>query len=204
VITIIDAGISNIKSIVRGFVTQGFEVRVTDDPLDVAKADSLVLPGVGAFPKAVEVLKRNGLWRAVLAHARSGKPLLGVCLGMQLLFGDSDEHGLTEGLGLIPGSVRRFPPDRPVPHMGWNAVEVVRESPLFEGIPQRADFYFVHSYYGTPDDPLHEVGACDHGGRFTAAVRRDNVFGTQFHPEKSQDQGLRVLRNFAALNGTRD
>jgi len=202
-ITIIDAGISNIKSIARGFVTQGFEVRVTTDPLDVAKAASLVLPGVGAFPKAVEVLKRNGLWRAVLEHARSGKPLLGVCLGMQLLFGDSDEHGFTEGLALIPGCVRRFPPDRPVPHMGWNAVEVVRESPLFEGIPQRADFYFVHSYYGTPDDPLHEVGACDHGGRFTAAVRRENVFGTQFHPEKSQDQGLRVLRNFAALTETR-
>ena len=202
-ITIIDAGISNIKSIARGFVTQGFQVRVTTDPLDVGKADSLVLPGVGAFPKAVEVLKRNGLWRAVLEHARSGKPLLGVCLGMQLLFGDSDEHGLTEGLALIPGRVRRFPPDRPVPHMGWNAVEVVRESPLFEGVPQRADFYFVHSYYGTPDDPLHEVGACDHGGRFTAAVRRENVFGTQFHPEKSQDQGLRVLRNFAALTETR-
>ena len=133
------------------------------------------------------------------AHAASGKPLIGICLGMQLLFTDSDEHTLTEGLNLIPGHVKRFPPDRPVPHMGWNEVTLKRESPLFRGVPDKAAFYFVHSYYGAPDDPAWEIGSSDHGGSFTAAVQRGNIFGTQFHPEKSQDQGLAVLRNFALL-----
>jgi imidazole glycerol-phosphate synthase subunit HisH len=199
VITIVDLGISNIKSITRGFVTQGFEVSVTATPEEVSKAVSLVLPGVGAFPKAVEVLRGKGLWDVIKAHAASGKPLLGICLGMQLLFTDSDEHVLTEGLGLVPGHVRRFPPDRPVPHMGWNEVVLGGESPLFRGVADRSAFYFVHSYYGEPDDPAWETGSSDHGGRFTAAVQRGNVFGTQFHPEKSQDRGLAVLRNFAGL-----
>lgn len=198
-IAIVDLGISNIKSIARGFVTQGFEVTVTTGRDEVAEAASLVLPGVGAFPKAVELLKGKGLWEAVLAHAASGKPLMGICLGMQLLFTDGDEHGLTEGLNLVPGHVRRFPPDRPVPHMGWNEVSIRRESPLFRGVPDKAAFYFVHSYYGEPDDTAWEIASSDHGGRFTAAVQRGSVFGTQFHPEKSQDNGLAVLRNFALL-----
>jgi glutamine amidotransferase len=202
VITIIDLGISNIKSIARGFVTQGFEVRVTTDPDEVSRAASLVLPGVGAFPKAVEVLKGRGLWDVIEAHAAGGKPLIGICLGMQLLFTDSDEHSLTGGLNLVPGHVRRFAPDRPVPHMGWNEVTFKRESPLFRGVPDKSAFYFVHSYYGEPDDPAWEIGSSDHGGRFTAAVQRGNVFGTQFHPEKSQDQGLAVLRNFARIAET--
>jgi glutamine amidotransferase len=199
VITVIDLGISNIKSIARGFVTQGFEVIITTSPEVVAEAASLVLPGVGAFPKAVEVLKGKGLWDAILAHAGSGKPLIGICLGMQLLFTDSDEHTLTNGLNLVPGHVRRFPPDRPVPHMGWNEVSISRKSRLFRGVADEAAFYFVHSYYGEPDDPSWEIASSDHGGRFTAAVERGNVFGTQFHPEKSQDNGLAVLRNFALL-----
>jgi glutamine amidotransferase len=203
VITIIDLGISNIKSITRGFITQGFEVKITTRAEDVAEAASLVLPGVGAFPKAVEVLKGRGLWGAIKAHAASGKPLIGICLGMQLLFTDSDEHSLTEGLNLVPGRVRRFPPDRPVPHMGWNEVTIKRDSPLFRGVPDKSAFYFVHSYYGEPDNPVWEVGSSDHGGRFTAAVQRGNVFGTQFHPEKSQDRGLAVLRNFARLTEAR-
>ena len=198
-ITIVDLGISNIKSITRGFITQGFEVKVTNRPDEISEADSLVLPGVGAFPKAVEVLKGKGLWSAVLTHAKSGKPLIGICLGMQLLFTESDEHTPTRGLNLVPGRVKRFPSDRPVPHMGWNEVSIRRESPLFRGVPDRTAFYFVHSYYGEPDDPEWEIGSSDHGGRFTAAVQRGSVYGTQFHPEKSQDQGLAVLRNFARL-----
>ncbi len=198
-ITIIDLGISNIKSITRGFITQGFEVKVTLKPEDILKADSLVLPGVGAFPKAMEILKSNGLDRAILEYVNTGKPLLGVCLGMQLLFTESEEHELTEGLNIIEGRVLRFPNDRPVPHMGWNEVVQVRKSPIFEGIKNRADFYFVHSYYVEVSNRENEIAYSDHYGRFTAAVQQGNVFGTQFHPEKSQNNGLKLLKNFALL-----
>jgi glutamine amidotransferase len=199
VITIIDVGISNIKSITRGFVTQGFQVRVTRDPDEVARAESLVLPGVGAFPKAMEMLHGTGLLQAVREHASRGRPLLGVCLGMQLLMTDSEEHGHTAGLDLVPGHVVRFPPDRPVPHMGWNEVTLNGDSVLFRGVPDGSDFYFVHSYYARPDDQGAVAGYSDHFGRFAAVLAFENVFGTQFHPEKSQDRGLKVLENFARL-----
>jgi len=201
-ITIIDLGISNIKSITRGFVTQGFEVEVTDSPERVVNARSLVLPGVGAFPRAVEILEEKRLREPVCAHGRSGKPLLGVCLGMQLLFTDSAEHVLTEGLGLVRGHVVRFPSDRQVPHMGWNEVALNTKSALFSGMPENADFYFVHSYFARLKDPEDEIGYSDHFGRFTAAVQRGNIFGTQFHPEKSQRAGLHILKNFALLTET--
>jgi glutamine amidotransferase len=198
-ITIIDSGISNLKSITRGFVTQGYEVQVTANPADVRAARSLVLPGVGAFPKAMEVLEDRGLVDAIREHAASGRPLIGICLGMHLLFADSSEHIRTEGLGLIPGHVIRFPADRPVPHMGWNEVVQTRESPLFNGIPDHSDFYFVHSYYVQIDFEEDTIGVSDHFGRFPAVVQRKNIYGTQFHPEKSQKNGLTLLRNFAKL-----
>ena len=198
-ITIIDIGISNIKSITRGFVTQGFSVKITSEPAQVSSADSLVLPGVGAFPKAMEVLHTRGLVQAVRAYARSGRPLIGICLGMQLLFTDSSEHEHTEGLGLIPGHVVRFPVDRPVPHMGWNAVSQTRKSLLFRMISDPSDFYFVHSFHAVPDREQDIVGVSDHHGVFVAAVQRGNIYGTQFHPEKSQNRGLTLLRNFAVL-----
>jgi glutamine amidotransferase len=199
VITIVDVGVSNIKSITRGFVTQGFSVKVTREPHDVKRAESLVLPGVGAFPKAVERLHRTGLYQAVREHAFGGRPLLGVCLGMQLLMSDSAEHGSTPGLDLVAGHVVKFPSDRPVPHMGWNEVTFNDKSVLFKDIPDGSDFYFVHSYYAVPDDPAAVAGYSDHYGRFTAALAFGNIFGTQFHPEKSQDRGLKVLENFARL-----
>jgi len=202
VITIIDLGISNIKSITRGFVTQGFEVEITDSPRVVTGARSLVLPGVGAFPKAMKTLEEKGLRGPVHAHGKSGKPLLGVCLGMQLLFTDSAEHVLTTGVELIRGHVVRFPSDRQVPHMGWNEVYLNTKSTLFSGLQQKADFYFVHSYYAQPEDPEDEIGSSDHFGKFTAAVQRGNIFGTQFHPEKSQRRGLHILKNFALLTET--
>ncbi len=198
-ITIIDLGISNIKSIARGFVTQGFKVRITADSEDVYSADSLVLPGVGAFPKAMEILNAGGFVQKIREYARSGRPLIGICLGMQILFSSSDEHTVTEGLGLIPGYVTRFPPDRPVPHMGWNEVQIAKESILFRGIQDRSDFYFVHSYYAEPAEVSDIVGYSDHFGRFTAAVQKGTIFGTQFHPEKSQIHGLKLLSNFARL-----
>lgn len=198
-ITIINIGISNIKSITRGFMTQGYQVRITEDPEDVRKVDSLVLPGVGAFPKAMEVLRQRGLVEAVQEHAARGNPLIGICLGMQLLFTDSSEHHHTEGLGLIPGHVVQFPRDRPVPHMGWNSLTQTGQSLLFEGIPDPSDFYFVHSYYAEPDRKEHVIGISDYHGRFAAAVQKENIYGTQFHPEKSQTHGLSLLRNFAHL-----
>jgi glutamine amidotransferase len=198
-VTIIDVGISNIKSITRGFVTQGFQVQVTTDPEEVQGAGTLVLPGVGAYPKAMEALRGYGLIEPIRMHAEKGKPLIGICLGMQLLFSDSNEHGHTEGLGLIPGHVVQFPKDRPVPHMGWNEVSHRVESPIFEGIPDPADFYFVHSYYAVPDRSGQVIGESDHHGCFAAAVQNGRVFGTQFHPEKSQKNGLTLLRNFANI-----
>lgn len=202
-ITVVNLDISNLKSITRGFVTQGFELEITKDPQSVRDASCLVLPGVGAFPKAVERLRKTGLFEAVHAHAGSGKPLLGVCLGMQLLMSESEEHTRTRGLDLIRGRVRRFPPDRHVPHMGWNELIQCGRSPLLEGVPDGADFYFVHSYFAVPDDPSCVIGRSDYGENFSAAVQADRVFGVQFHPEKSQDYGLRVLRNFACLAGER-
>jgi glutamine amidotransferase len=198
-ITIINIGISNIKSIARGFMTQGFQVRITENPEDVRRTDSLVLPGVGAFPKAMEVLRQRGLVGAIQEHAAAGNPLIGICLGMQLLFTDSSEHNHTDGFGLIPGHVVQFPKDRPVPHMGWNSLTQTGKSPLFKGIPDPSDFYFVHSYYAEPDVEEHVIGTSDHHGLFAAAVQRENIYGTQFHPEKSQTHGLTLLRNFAHL-----
>ena len=200
-ITIIDLGISNIKSIARGFFVQGFGVKIASSPEDIRNAESLVLPGVGAFPKAMEVLDRRGFIEPVLDHARQGKPLFGVCLGMQLLFSDSREHGLTPGLGIIPGHVVRFPGGIQVPHMGWNEVHQTKKSPLFSGVPDRADLYFVHSYIVRPEQTEDELARTNHFGWFVSAVGRANVYGVQFHPEKSQRLGLLLLKNFALLPG---
>ena len=198
-ITIVNLGISNIKSIARGFSTQGYQVKITDSPDDISSANLLVLPGVGAFPRAMEIIEKNGILKPIKEYALSGRPLLGICLGMQLLFTESEEHGITKGLDIIKGRVAKFPGDRPVPHMGWNEVIQTKESLIFHGIKNRADFYFVHSYYVEPDSLGNEIAYSDHFGRFTVAVQDKNVFGTQFHPEKSQINGLKLLKNFAEL-----
>jgi glutamine amidotransferase len=147
----------------------------------------------------MEVLNKKNLVGVIHEHAKSGRPLIGICLGMQLLFTDSNEHELTRGLDLVPGHVVRFPKDRPVPHMGWNEVVQTRDNVLFTRIANPSDFYFVHSYYAQPNHAEHVTGLTDHHGNFAAAVQNDNIFGTQFHPEKSQDNGLTLLRNFVRL-----
>ena len=185
----------------------GVEVFVTADPEVVRRATRVVLPGQGAMPDCMRELRDSGLQESVL-EAAAGKPLFGVCVGMQMLLSSSDE-GPTAGLDLIPGQVLRFQlegqtqPDGSrykVPQMGWNQVFQTRPHPVWAGIPDGSYFYFVHSFYAKPADRLHSAGEAEYGARFTAAIARDNIFATQFHPEKSADHGLQLYRNFLHWN----
>ncbi len=170
-------------------------------PAELAGAEKLILPGVGAFRDAIHELRRTGLDTPVREHIASGRPFLGICLGLQLLFDVSYEDGQWEGLGVLPGKVVRFQdqPDLKIPHMGWNTLDIVRPHRLFEGIANGSSVYFVHSYYVVPSDDSVIAARSEHGAPFVAAVARENLFATQFHPEKSQAVGLRILKNFAAL-----
>jgi glutamine amidotransferase len=196
VIAIVDYGIGNLGSVLKAFRRYGTGVELTGDPAALRRARALVLPGDGAFGAAMDELRARGLDRLVLEAAREGKPLLGVCVGMQLLFEESEEHGRHRGLGLLPGRVRRFEvAPLPVPHMGWNQVIRAREHPLLEGVADGAYVYFVHSYWcDAVGDAV--VAWSDYGGRFPAIVARDSILGLQFHPEKSQSVGLRMIGNF--------
>jgi glutamine amidotransferase len=201
-IVIIDYGMGNLRSVWKAFERVGAKARVSDRSSDIEKADAVVLPGVGAFAPAMRHLKERDLLgpiREVLA-ARS-KPFLGICLGLQLLMQDSEEAGVTQGLGLIPGRCKRFVTDLKVPHMGWNQVELVQEGcPLFEGVPSGSFFYFVHSYYVDPEQEGWTCGRTVYDKPFTSAIARDGkIFALQFHPEKSQEKGLQLLRNFSRM-----
>ena len=200
-IAIIDYGMGNLRSVQKGLETVGHEAVVTSDPAVVGQADKVVLPGVGAFEDAMAELRRRELVQPVLAAIDSGRPFLGICLGLQLLFETSYENGRHEGLGVLPGEVVRFelPRKYSVPHMGWNQISIQRPAPLLAGIEDQTYFYFVHSFFVVPQD--EEVIACqtDYHRPFCSMIRRDNLFATQFHPEKSQTHGLRMLKNFAEL-----
>ena len=199
-IAIIDYGMGNLRSVQKAFEFLGFEAVITDDAAVVGQADRVVLPGVGAFSDAMARLRETGLDRAFLEAAASGKPVLGICLGMQMMFERSEENGLHDGLGLFPGTVTRFE-DRglKIPHMGWNTI-VTRDCPLF-GAEKSPCVYFVHSYCVAEVSDEFTAATCDYGQTFTAAVCRGNVMATQFHPEKSGDAGLRMLRRFALWQG---
>ncbi len=198
-LVIVDYGLGNLRSVQCALRRVGQEALITSDAEKIATADGIILPGVGAFWRAMENLREAGLAKVVLETARNGKPLLGICLGMQLLFTESDEHGRHEGLGLIPGKVRRFAPGLKVPHMGWNEVKHGTPSPLFKDVADGAFFYFAHSYYVDPDDSATVIGATDYGLTFSSAVQAGNVFGVQFHPERSGPAGLAMLENFCRL-----
>jgi glutamine amidotransferase len=201
-IVMIDYGASNIRSAQKAFEHVGALITLTADPQIVRQAHKLVLPGVGAFGASMEALRTRGLDSAVCDKVREGVPLLGICLGMQFLFENSDEMGHHAGLGLIPGHVTRFDlaeADLKVPHMGWNQIEHKENHPLLRGVPDGAFAYFVHSYYCVPRDSENNVAKTKHGHTFTSIVARDNVYGIQFHPEKSQRCGLQILRNFVEL-----
>jgi imidazole glycerol-phosphate synthase subunit HisH len=198
-IAIIDYGMGNLRSVQKGFEKVGHQAVITSDPVQVADASKVVLPGVGAFEDAIAELRRLKLDRPVLDAINSGKPFLGICLGLQMLFDVSYENGRHEGLGVLPGEVVRFdlPKGFTVPHMGWNQLAIRQSAPILSGIAEGTYVYFVHSYYVVPKDPGVIATETDYGGAFCSMIWRDNVFATQFHPEKSQAEGLRILKNFA-------
>ncbi len=198
-IAIIDYGVGNLRSVEKAFEKVGIKAGIVRDPGEVDRADGVVLPGVGAFADAMDNLKRAGMNLAVKRAVEDGRPLLGICLGLQLLFEASEEWGYSEGLGIFPGVVRRLPEGLKVPHMGWNQVKFRGIHPVFEGVPDNSAFYFVHSYYVDPARESVKAGVTDYGIEFTSAVGHRNVFAIQFHPEKSSALGLRILRNFGGI-----
>lgn len=193
---IVDYGGSNLRSVVKAFEWLGFDPRVVTTPEEVAVAPAVVLPGVGAAGQIMASLQSQGLDEALQELITSGRPFLGVCMGMQVLMDRSEEDGGQTCLGVLSGSVRRLPEGQKVPHMGWNTVRQVSAHPLWRGIPDESYFYFVHSYAVRPDATEVIAGQTDYGVSFASAVVRENVFGTQFHPEKSGKLGLQLYRNF--------
>src|SRR5512138_2142950 len=205
-IAIIDYGMGNLRSVQKGFEKVGFEAVVTADPQIVLEADKVVLPGVGAFRDCIRNLEEGGFIEPILRVIRDGRPFLGICLGLQLLFTESEEFGLHKGLGVIPGRVVRFPEGMvenseklAVPHMGWNQISFRSRPQAFAGIDEGANVYFVHSYYVKPDDESVVATTTGYGIDFCSAVWKDNIVATQFHPEKSQEIGLKILKNFGDM-----
>lgn len=198
-IAIIDYGMGNLRSVEKGFLKIGADVKVTNKVEDVQQADGVVLPGVGAFRDCMGELGNLNLTDAVIDLIKKGKPYLGICLGLQVLFSESDEFGKCNGLDIIKGKVIRFDLENKelkIPQMGWNQLNIINNNPLFKGIPDKSYFYFVHSYYVSPDDSSVIATTTDYGIEFTSSVWKDNIYAVQFHPEKSQTLGLRVLKNF--------
>jgi glutamine amidotransferase len=200
-VVVVDYGMGNLRSAQKGLEKAGVKAVITSDPAAVSSAEAVVLPGVGAFRDCMANLKAAGLVSPVLGAIEEGKPFLGICIGMQLLMTISEEFGLHSGLDVIPGRVVRFDADSglKVPHMGWNRVHYSGDRRLFEGIPDGSFFYFVHSYFVVPEDSSMVSGWTDYGERFCSAIARDNLFATQFHPEKSHMHGLKVLENFGKI-----
>jgi glutamine amidotransferase len=200
-IAIIDYEMGNLRSVQKGFERVGHAATITSDAAVLAEADKIVLPGVGAFRDAISALRDRKLIEPIRAAIATGKPFLGICLGLQLLFDKSYEDGEFEGLGIIPGDVVRFrvPREHKVPHMGWNQVRFQRRPAVFDGVPDGSHFYFVHSYYVVPKDASVIATETEYPTAFCSSIWRENLVAVQFHPEKSQAVGLRVLKNFAAL-----
>ncbi len=200
-ITIVDYGMGNLRSVQKACERVGIDARVSSDRGEIATAEKLILPGVGAFRDAIAELHKQELVQPILAHIAADRPFLGICLGLQMLLEVSHEDGRYDGLAVIPGEVVRFPDfeELKVPHMGWNRLKVSGEQPLLAGIPDDAYFYFVHSYYVAPQDKSVVAATSDYGIDFVSMIARGNMFATQFHPEKSQKVGLRLLKNFAEL-----
>lgn len=199
-IALIDYDAGNLHSAAKGLAAAGGAPVVTADPAVIARAPAVVLPGVGAFADCVDKIRARGLEEPLLAFIASGRPFLGICVGLQILFEQGREGPGAAGLGVLRGEIARIAaPGLKVPHMGWNGLQFVRPSPLFAGVPAGAHVYFVHSFHAVAADPADLVATCDYGDPVTAAVQRGNCYGVQFHPEKSSTVGLRILRNFVEL-----
>lgn len=202
-IGIVDYNMGNLASVINAFAKVGMDATLESDPSKLMQYDKLILPGVGAFADAMEHLKENAMDEAVIAYANTGKPLLGICLGMQLLFDSSEEFGTTQGLGLIPGKVVAFDKDKfdhplKVPHMGWNELFVQNDTILFDNLDKDFYLYFVHSFHAVCDDK-YAIGKTHYGYEFVSAVQNNNIYGIQPHPEKSHEHGLKIIENFAKL-----
>jgi imidazole glycerol-phosphate synthase subunit HisH len=202
-IAIVDYGMANLRSVQKAFACAGTEAKIISRPEEIDRADKLVVPGVGAFRDAIATIRERKLAEAILAHIKKGKLFLGICLGLQMLFDVGYEDGVHRGLGVLAGKCVRFDVDSTmglkVPHMGWNQLTMRNPSPLFSDLPADSGVYFVHGYHVVPDDPSVIATETDYGRPFVSSVRRENVMATQFHPEKSQKAGLKILANFAGL-----
>ena len=198
-VSVVDYGAGNLRSVVNAFARLGYRSEITSDPEKVLAARTLVLPGVGAAGDTVASLNRLRLTGPICQHILDGRPFLGICIGLQILFTGTEEGGWNQCLGVFPGRVRRFPPGEKVPHMGWNQVRQVMPHPVFEGIPDGANFYFVHSYYADPEDRSLVAGETEYGITFCSVLARGALVATQFHPERSGQAGLRLYDNFLKL-----
>jgi glutamine amidotransferase len=200
-IAVIDYGAGNLRSVANALSKLGYQPTVTKEPDDVLRATAVIFPGVGAAADTMHQLQQSGMDEAIREVVRQNRPCLAVCLGMQVLLTASEEHGEIKCLGVIPGTVRKLPPDLTVPHMGWNQVKQLAAHPIFDGIPDGTNFYFVHSYYADLDDSGVAVATTEYGMSFCSVLARDNLVATQFHPEKSGDLGLRMYDNFLRMSG---
>jgi glutamine amidotransferase len=199
-ITVVDYGVGNLHSVAKALEKVGAETRVTSDWRDVEKSDGVVLPGVGAFKDSMDAMHRSDLAKAIKSYIHSGKPFLGVCVGLQMLFSESEEFGKSKGLDVFAGRVVKFDQGQKVPHMGWNQIQIKKSgNPLLKGLKDGDFLYFVHSYYVVPKNADIVATRTDYGLDFTSMVWEKNVFGTQFHPEKSQGVGLKIYENFKNL-----
>lgn len=195
-IAIIDYGMGNLRSVEKAFLKVGVTAKVVSEAKALEDAMAIVLPGVGAFKDCMRNLEEKGLIESILKSIQKGKPYLGICLGLQVLFTESEEFGIYSGFDIFKGKVIRFQIDLKVPHMGWNTVKLVKKPPIFEGIKDETYFYFVHSYYVVPQNENIIAGTTDYEITFTSMIWKNNIFATQFHPEKSQEMGLKLLKNF--------
>lgn len=195
-ITIIDYGAGNLFSVRKAIEYFDVDVAISDNSEDILNAEGLILPGVGAFGWGMKLLEEKRLCEPIREAVDKGVPLLGVCLGLQLLFEESEESPEVSGLGLIRGRVKRLPNDLPLPHIGWNQVKIIKETRIFKGISQNSFFYFVHSYYGEPSDRDSVCGITEYGIEFPSVICKENIFAVQFHPEKSSSEGLKIYKNF--------
>ncbi len=203
-IAVIDYGAGNLRSVTNALIKLGCHPKVTHEPEDVVKATAVIFPGVGAAADVMESLREAGMDEAIKEAISEGQPFFAICVGMQVLLSTTEEGGLNECLGIIPGTVRRLPAGLKVPHIGWNQVRQVSAHPIFKGIPEGSNFYFVHSYYAEPEDASVVAGTTEYGVNLCSVLIKDNLIATQFHPEKSGALGLRMYANFLDLAGVKE